>query len=377
MKIKSTFSTNKITLDAFNQVKRELDSSAKLIMFFASTNYDFRELTTLFHEHFKGSEVLGITTTGEITPQGFNEFSLAATSFSGADVRAKGVLMEDIEKYPVFYKGNLSKALREVGIDPNSYGSTQNGMGFVFPNGLISAEEKMLSIVNSLFKNEGFPLFGGTAGDNAKFVETLVSYNGNTSSKGGLVAFLKSDSDFAVHKENIFQSSGKSMKITKANPEERTIYEINGRKASAEYARLLGVSESSLPNYFMSNPLGRKINDELWIASPFQVLPNGGIQFYCQIFQDSVVYLLEPKPAIETLQESVEQFKNKFQHIEGVVAVNCILRKLQFENQKIVSVLNKELQKLPNLCGFSSYGEQLDKNQLNQTLILLGFGKKK
>ncbi|PGP21100.1 hypothetical protein COA01_16305 [Bacillus cereus] len=377
MKIKSTFSTNKITLDAFNQVKRELDSSAKLIMFFASTNYDFRELTTLFHEHFKGSEVLGITTTGEITPLGFNEFSLAATSFSGADVKAKGVLMEDIEKYPIFYKDNLSKALRETGIDPSSHSSNQNEIGFVFPNGLIAAEEKMLSIVNSLFKNEGFPLFGGTAGDNAKFVETLVSYNGNVSSKGGLVAFLKSDSDFAVHKENIFQSSGKSMKITKSNPEERTVYEINGRKASVEYARLLGVSESSLPNYFMSNPLGRKINDELWIASPFQVLPNGGIQFYCQIFQDSVVYLLEPKPAIETLQESVEQFKNKFQHIEGVVAVNCILRKLQFENQKIVSVLNKELQKLPNLCGFSSYGEQLDKNQLNQTLILLGFGKKK
>jgi len=377
LKIKSAFSTNNQTKQAFNEVRSQLDNKAKFVLFFSSTNYDFHKLTSLFHQDFKESEVLGVTTTGEITTEGFKEYSLSAISFSGDDIRAKGILMNDIEKYPIFHREELTSSLKHVGIDPNAHTYKGNELGLVFPNGLIAAEEKMLSVVNSVFKHDGFPLFGGTAGDNAKFVETLVSYNGVTSNKGGLVLFMKSNSDFTIYKENIFQTTQKVMKITRADAESRIVYEINGRKASSEYARLLGVSESSLSNYFMSNPLGRRINDEIFIASPFQVLPSGAIQFYCQVYQDSVVYLLEPKPSIEALKNTLSSVKKEFKEIEGVLAINCILRKLQFEQQNVVNSLNQELKGLPNLCGFSSYGEQLNKNQLNQTLVLLSFGQRK
>ncbi|OZI10906.1 hypothetical protein CEW92_14420 [Bacillaceae bacterium SAS-127] len=166
------------------------------------------------------------------------------------------------------------------------------------------------------------------------------------------------------------------MEMTRVNTEERIVYEINNKRAASEYARLLGISEQQLSSYFMKNPLGRTVNGQVYIASPFQVLKDGSIQFYCQIFQHQKVEILEPKDPISTLQESIAQLTSSFHTIEGVLAINCILRKLQFEQEQLTPALNQQLATLPSLAGFSSYGEQLNKTQLNQTLVMLSFGKK-
>ncbi|MEH6941820.1 FIST signal transduction protein [Bacillus sp. JJ722] len=361
----------------FKEVTQSLHSNPVLILFFASTKYSFEELSTHFHQTYPNSEIVGLTTTGEIGPKGLSNGGLSAMSFSKNIGVAKAVLMENIEKYPIFYRKKLKEAATKVGINTGSNYVSKEGIGLVFPNGLIAAEEKMLSVVNSIFDNEGFPLFGGTAGDDAKFQQTMISLNGRVSSIGGIVIFIKPDVDTFIMKENIFQSTKKEMKITKSNTEGRIVYEFDGRPAASVYASRLGISESNLPNYFMTNPLGRKVNNEIFIASPFQVLPDGGIQFYCQLFQDTKVDILEPKEPVEALKQTLHNLHKEFATLDGVLAVNCILRKQQFQNQNLYPALNNELSKIPNLAGFSSYGEQLNKSQINQTLILLGFGTRK
>lgn len=375
--IKSVSSTRSNTEDAYHELISQIHTNPQLIIFFSSTTQNFKQLSDLFHEQYPQSEVIGLTTSGEIGPKGLLENSVAATSFEGNDFRAKGVLIEDIVKYPIFYRDQLLQAAEDLGINPSSKMPSNEGLGLVFPNGIVGAEEKMLSIVNSIFDGDGFPLFGGTAGDDIKFKATYVSYNGVVSSTGGVVVFIKTSQQFYIQKENIFVSTGKKIKITKADTENRIVLEINGNRASDEYARLIGVSTKELPNYFMTHPIGRAINDEVYIASPFQVLSNGAIQFYCQIFENATVDLLKPKDPIATLHESLTSFQNKFNRLEGVLAINCILRKLQFKEEGITNIINQNLEKLPNLSGFVSYGEQLNNMQLNQTFILLGFGSLK
>ncbi|MBK3494787.1 FIST C-terminal domain-containing protein [Viridibacillus sp. YIM B01967] len=375
--IRSNSTTHKNTAEAINQVTSKLHTEPALLLFFTSTIHKFEEVTALFHEQYPNSRVVGLTTTGEIGPFGFLENGLAAMSFSKEIGRISTVLMEDISKYPIFSRNDLVTAAKNTGINLNSQSLEKEGLAIVFPNGLIAAEEKMLSIVNSIFTNEGFPVFGGTAGDDAKFIETYVSVNGKISSNGGVVIFMKPSVDFFMLKENIFTSTGKSMKITKVDIEQRIVYELDGKKATTVYANLLGVKESQLDQYFMTNPIGRRFNDEIFIASPFQILPNGAIQFYCQVFQDAIVEILEPKNPFETLQQTLQTFTSQFVQLEGVLACNCILRKSQFQSQCLFPDLNRELEKLPNLGGFCSYGEQFNKSLVNQTLVLLGFGKKR
>ncbi|MGE7835995.1 FIST signal transduction protein [Viridibacillus arvi] len=375
--IRTNSTKQKNTVEAVKEVTSKLHTEPSLLLFFTSTTHSFKEVTALFNAQYPNSEVVGLTTTGEIGPSGFLENGLVAMSFAKSIGQISTVLMNDISKYPVFSRNDLISAAKHIGINLNSQTLEKEGLVLVFPNGLIAAEEKMLSIVNSIFSHEGFPVFGATAGDDAKFIETFVSLNGEVSSKGGVVIFMKPTVDFVMLKENIFTSTGKSMKITKADTEQRIVYELDGKKATTIYANQLGVKENELDQYFMTNPLGRRFNNEIFIASPFQILPNGAIQFYCQVFQDSIVEILEPKNPVETLQQTLHTFKSEFTELEGVLAFNCILRKLQFQSHGIFPELNRELEKLPNLGGFCSYGEQFNKSLVNQTLVLLGLGKKR
>lgn len=374
--IQSALSKLRDTSQAFQEVSVQLHTDPALILFFTSTVHSFEQLTVLFQDKFPNCEVVGVTTTGEIGPQGFSDQSLSAQSFSQEFGQIEALLIDNIEKYPIFDRNKLIHSAKKLGIHVESERIDEEGLALIFPTGLVAGEEKMLSIVNSIFRYDGFPIFGGTAGDDAQFVQTVVSLNCRQSFKGGVVVFIKPNLDFYIQKENIFTSTGVSMKITKADAEKRIVYEMNHEPATKAYARALGISEQQLPQYFMTNPLGRRFNEELFIASPFQVEANGALAFYCQVFQDAVVELLEPKDPVQTLQNTLAQFTSQFNKLEGVLACNCILRKLQFQEQGLFPALNSQLSQLPNLAGFCSYGEQLNKSLINQTLVLIGFGKR-
>lgn len=372
--IRSAITENKEVDAAFRELTTKLHQDPALVLFFASTSYPFEQVTQLFHEQFPNAEVVGVTTTGEIGPHGFSEFSLVAQSYSQSFGKVKAFLMKDIEKYPIFDRQRLIEAASSIGIQTEAKNVEQQGLAYVFPVGLKAGEEKMLSVINSVFKYDGFPIFGGTAGDDAKFEVTKVSVNGEVSIAGGATVFMKPAVDFHIYKENIFESTGQKVKITKADAEKRIVYEINDRPAAEVYAELIGTTVQNLASQLSFHPIGRKFNDDFLIASPFEPLPDGSISFYCQVYEGAIVEILKPKDAVKEISRTLQHFEETFSELYGVLACNCILRKLQFANEGIFPALNKELEKLPSLCGFSSYGEQLNKSQLNQTLLMIGFG---
>ncbi len=373
--IYSTLTTTRQPEKAVEEIARNLHKEPGFVLFFASTVYSFEKLTELFKQKYPQAQIVGVTTTGEIGPQGYSEYSLSAQSFSGEFGKVQAVLMKDIVKYPIFDRGNLVQAAKSIGIQVGSKTIEKEGLGLVFPVGLKAGEEKMLSVVNSIFHYDGFPIFGGTAGDDAKFVTTKVSVNGEITSTGGAAIFLKPVVDFYIYKENIFKSTGKQVKITKADAEKRIVYEMNNRPAAEVYAELLKVPKNDLGKHFALHPLGRKFNQDFLIASPFQVKSSGEVEFYCQVYEGAIVDILEPKNPVLEMEKTIADFSGRFTQLHGVLGCNCILRKVQFQNEQLFSKLNTQLSVLPNLCGFSSYGEQLNKSQLNQTLLLIGFGK--
>lgn len=373
--LRSALSKTKSEAKAVEEIATNLHKDPALIMFFTSVSYSFEELAKQFSEKFPNSQIVGVTTTGEIGPNGFDEFSLTAQSYGKEFGKVNAVLMKDIVKYPIFERNNLMQVAKNTGINIQSKSIEKEGLAFVFPVGLHSAEEKMLSVVNSIFTHEGFSIFGGTAGDDANFQATYVSVNGEITSTGGAVIFMKPKDDFYILKENNFMSSGKKLKITKADAENRIVYEIDGRPAVEAYAKAIGVSSRDLAKHWSLHPLGRKFSDDFYNASPFEIKPSGAIQFYCQVYEGAIVEVLQPRDALQEMQNSIDQFTDHFSELFGVVACNCILRKIQFKQEHLFEKMNTRLKQLPNLCGFSSYGEQLNKSQLNQTMLLIGFGK--
>lgn len=372
--IQSAQTAVKQTEQAVEEIVRHLHKEPALILFFSSTIHSFDVLTQLFQKKYPAAQIVGVTTTGEIGPNGFSEAGLTAQSYDKSFGRLQAVLMNDITKYPIFDRATLMKAATSVGVSLTNKPAKKAGLALIFPVGLKAGEEKMLAVVNSIFSYDGFPVFGATAGDDAKFIATSVSVNGQISTTGGAVVFMNPSMDFFIKKENIFRGTGKKMKITKADAEKRIVYEMDGKPAAKVYAQSIGVQEQELAKHWSRYPLGRKFNDDFLIASPFQV-HGGAVEFYCQVYEGAVVELLEPQNPVLEMQKTIAEFTDAFTELYGVLGCNCILRKLQFQQERVVETLNKELKTLPNLCGFSSYGEQLNKSQLNQTMLLLGFGK--
>ncbi|MDQ0872682.1 hypothetical protein QFZ77_001341 [Paenibacillus sp. V4I3] len=109
-----------------------------------------------------------------------------------------------------------------------------NTFGILLVDGLRKAEEKVLSVIQSLFPNKDFPLIGGSAGDNGKF-GMMLSCNGSLYSNAAILTIVKTKHPFYLYRENIFVPKGESLTVTKADIRERKIYENNHAPAADYY----------------------------------------------------------------------------------------------------------------------------------------------
>lgn len=376
LNIRQGFSANGDTIGATDEVIKQISqSAAKYVVFFAGNNYDFELLSLKMKEAFPEAEVVGCTTAGEISKKCLTKNSLVAMSIESSDFITATTVIKDISTTPILSRDEVIRTFERTGANLENALNVKNMFCFTLMDGLSSGEEKVLSVINSIFKDVDFPLLGGSAGDGLDFKVTKVSYNGNVYTNAAIVTFIKTSHKFFIYKENIFKPLGKQMVVTKADIGKRVVYEFDNKPAAKYYAEQVGVPVGDLDKYFMTNPLGRKIGDKIWIASPFKINSDHSMQFYCRVLTNSVLEVLEPQDPIQVMKETIDKIKENIPDVKGIISVNCILRSLQFEQENIGQKMISPLSELGPLVGFSSYGEQLNNNHLNQTLVLLALGE--
>lgn len=370
----SGFSQSADVAVAVQEIERQIrQPQLKLIVFFASNVYDFTALTKEMKNTFPEAELIGCTTAGELSPKGFTEKSVVALGIAADHFFPVSTVIRKIHSTPMLYRKEVASTFKKAGLDSAACGN--NGFGILLIDGLQGAEEKVLSVVNSVIKDPEFQLIGGSAGDGLEFKKTFVCLNGEVYSDAAVVTFVKTNKKFYIHKEDIFRTTDRSMTVTKSNIRERRVYELDNRPAAQIYADCLGIPKKELAKFFTRNPIGRRIGNKVWTASPFQIMDDDSIQFYSQIFQGALVDILSPEDVIEKTKDTVKIIKEKIPNVKAIIAVNCILRTLQFKDQNQCGMISTELAKLGQVVGFSSYGEQLCKMHLNQTLVLLALGE--
>lgn len=376
LNVSQGYSSRQDTVEAANEVIKQIQQqAANYVLFFAGNNYDFEVLTVKMKEAFPNAEVVGCTTAGEISKNCLTKNSVSAMSIASNDFKTATAIIKDISTAPVLYRDELIKAFEKTGSRLQDASNIKNMFCFTLMDGLSAGEEKALSVINSIFKQDDFPLLGGSAGDGLDFKITKICYNGKVYTDAALVTFVRTSHKFFIYKENIFTPLGEQMVVTKADIANRVVYEFNHQPAAKYYAEKLGISVKDLDKHFMTNPLGRKIGDKIWIASPFKVNNDHSIQFYCRVLTNSVLEILKPQDPVKIMKESIEVIKENVKNVKGIIAVNCILRSLQFESENIGTQVFTPLSSLAPIVGFSSYGEQLHNSHLNQTLVLLALGE--
>ena len=362
---------------AVNELCSRLKKSPSMysaILFFASVQFDFERVSALLKEAFPNAEVVGSTTAGEITPEGFSKHTIVLNALSDSTSRVKfsGVLVDDVDKFPVVFKKDIENAASKIGVSLSSQNVSKNAFAITFICGLMNAEEIVMSLLYSLVGDSHFMVAGGSAGDDLQFKKTQVSYNGKVSSTGAVILFVKAHSKFVIYKENIFKPSGKQVMLTQVDPQKRYITSIDGQNPKKRYAQVLGVSESSVDSALLDHPFGRVFGDEVFIASLVQFDRMGHLTMYARVLQNSIQEILSPVDAVESAEESCKNVVSQIPNPGCVILFNCILRTVGFEKHNQQGAVNSVWKKyFRTYSGFSTYGEQFSQINSNQTLVML------
>lgn len=262
MKQETAISYNPIVSNAVDEICAKLPPSNNYIalIFFASVNYDFHALSASLKERYPDCEVIGTSTSGEIIQgEGFVQHSIVATALSCNKTWVSGVLINNVDKFNIFGVKTVEDAARKIGINPGSPDCHKDAFAFSFVNGLCNAEEVLTALFYAIIKNEDFILAGGSAGDDLRFKQTYVSYNGDITSEGAVILFVRTQCKFDIRKENLFTPMGKLMKITDADVHTRKIISIDGEVPQKRYAEVLGISEKEVNNAQLVYPFGRRL----------------------------------------------------------------------------------------------------------------------
>ena len=361
--------------DLCEHLKRQPDSY-DCIIFFTTSAVDFQALQTLLHQRFKGAQLIGSTTSGEITSQGFTSNTIVLNAISDPKTSYSAVLIDDANKFPLIYKNKVISAAKQAGINLSSPDSHTNSFAISLICGLKNIEEGFLSMLYSLIQYPNFLVCVGTAGDDLKFKATYVSANGECSDCGAVLLFAKTSRQFEIYKENIFQKSGKTVRLTDVQHETHTVRTIDGMNPRKRYAEIVGVPESAANDAILDHPFGRTFGDNVFIASLVSFDSNGILTTYARVIQDSVQEVLDPMDPIKITEESCKNITKKIPNPSCVILFNCILRTIGFSNKNQQVPINAIWkQYFPIYSGFSTYGEQFGHINSNQTLVALVMGE--
>ena len=228
----------------------------------------------------------------------------------------------------------------------------------------------------SLVADKEFLVCGGTAGDDLKFKATYVCANGECSDSGAVLLFVRTTRKFIIYKENIFQKSGKSVRLTDVQHETHIVKSIDGENPRKRYAEVVGISERDVDKALLDHPFGRAFGENIFIASLVGFDNNGILSTYARVIQDSVQEVLDPMDPLKITEETCVRIKKTIPDPSWVILFNCILRTIGFSNKNLQGPVNSIWKNhFPVYSGFSTYGEQYGHMNSNQTLVLLVMGE--
>ncbi|OHD53754.1 MAG: hypothetical protein A2Y33_02860 [Spirochaetes bacterium GWF1_51_8] len=367
MGINTAFSSLPNPADAANDLSNKLIGyDPKMVLFFASSNYDPNTIAAAMKNAFPKSLTFGCSTSGEIVSGQMLKNSVVAMAFDGpAMLDAKVVVMKNIKTgNPVQqafgeFEAYFKTPMRDL--DFTKY------IGIILIDGMSGAEEKIMEKIGDL---TDVTFIGASAGDDLKFKETYVYAGGIAYTDAAILALLKPGTPFDLIKTQSFNELPAKLVATKVDAASRTVHEFNNRPALQAYAQALGVQPSEAASRFMHNPIGLMDDGEPYVRSPQQA-KGDDIVFYCNVKQGMELSVLESQDIVADTRAVIEAKNAEMNGISGIINFHCILRTLELEKKNQTEAYGKIFSDIPTI-GFSTYGEQYI-GHINQTSTMLIF----
>jgi hypothetical protein len=334
-----------------------------MLLFASPTTFDQQKLLTALKNKSPDSVIIGCSTSGEITPVGSLDNSVALMSIYSDQMNFVSGIGNDI-------KSDARESGRALARDIQG---KQNGekpkAGLILPDGLAGNGADIVRGVLDVFGSE-FMLAGGAAGDDYLFKQTYEYLDDKVVSGSVVGVGMYGNFEFGIGVRHGWIPIGNPRTVTKS--ESNILYELDGKPAVEIYEDQFGKdkevvsSEEPFARLAITYPLGISVEgkDEYLIRDPLTVDGDGAITCAAEIPEGSTVYIMigSREEAITAAGDAAEKAKLQVEghDIKAVILFNCIARKKllmnkkQEEIDKIREVFGTEIP----IIGFYTYGEQ-------------------
>jgi hypothetical protein len=377
--------TQQLVLSHFSELDKldqfDLDSPQLVIVIGAPQFFENEiEIKKIKSKYFKNSIVVGCSSAGEVADHVVLENKLTLTTFTFQNVQIESQTVQ-IPKMENSFSAGASLM--------SHFKNTISAM-MIFSPGVDVNGSALIEGLLSTAKTK-FPITGGLAGDNARFVKSYTLHNLTILSNQVVGVSLSGNQ--LVFKHGIYggwQSFGITRKVSKS--QDNILFELDGEKALTVYKKFLGEEAKNLPAsgllfpFAVLNPdqsesgiirtiLGISESDgSLILAGDVE---EGGLLKFMHANTDKLVL------GAEQAANCAEVHLN-FREPGATFIVSCIGRKLVMGNrvdEEIEAVAEILPSKAVNF-GFYSYGEisplagTLDCKLHNQTMTITYINEK-
>ena len=204
-----------------------------LVVFFCSPDFDLVQIAAEIGMKFDTELVIGCTTAGEITQDGYKDHSISGFSLAGSEFSVDTTLITDLANFEI-EQGSEQVLASLRRLHPNTTTNSliaKSTFGMLLIDGMSKQEELVVSTLNSAI--DPIALFGGSAGDGLNFSSTKVFYNGEFHDNAAVFTLIRTSFAFDVFKFDHFDPTDKKMVVTEADPKPQAGDGDQCRKSSA------------------------------------------------------------------------------------------------------------------------------------------------
>ncbi len=378
MPVRQGYSGEPKARDAVHALRQQIWlPNLEFVIFFASPDFDREGLALALALEFPGVNLIGCTTAGEITRDGYKEGTLTGLGFSGDHFKVKASLIPSLQSYAMEDAEHIvHETLEGLGLSlPSAKSVPSHAFAMLLIDGMSKQEEVVVSSLNRFL--DPVPLFGGSAGDGMNFGRTWVYCNGAFHEDAAILTVFQTNCPFKVFKLDHFHPTDRKMVVTGADPQARLVMEINAEPAAPAYAQMVGLEAQELsPLIFAAYPVVVKVGGEYHVRAIQKVEADGSLRFYCGIDEGLVLTVANGEDLAVNLSKNLKRLEDQLGHVEVIRGFDCILRRLEAERKQKTREVSIVLAR-HKVVGFSTYGEQFHSMHVNQTFTGVAIGTPK
>ncbi|MBC8648608.1 GfdT protein [Pseudomonas sp. MTM4] len=343
------------------------------VLFFCSAEYDLPALADALQQYFGGVRLVGCTSAGEITAQGYSRSCVSAIGFDHRNFSIACELIDEMERFSLVDAQQMVERLGSACRSNSLAPIKDHSFALTLLDGLSSREEQVLAALSAAFGS--IPHFGGSAGDDNHLADTHVYYDGKFHNGAAIVVLINTWLDFEVFTTHHILPNGEKLVVTQADSNGRRVFELNAEPAAEEYARLIGVHVADLDHrLFAAHPLAVRINEQYYVRSIQKVNEDLSLTFYCAVENGIVLTAMQPGPLMPNLEALFRRLENRLGPPLLTIGCDCFLRRLEIEangaSEQVSAFLKRQ-----QVIGFNTYGEQFNGMHINQTFTGVAIGR--